>query len=661
MGDSGLRSTQTIDLSGLEGFLDVEEQHDNTFEALREYFQEEFGLGLEAVGLATRSEWLTVFPEELRGDLTHPSIDTLNKKDSVFENGNTWCPVSDNLGFMGVLVFQGELDESTIEQFHRIGPFILSYFRRLHHFQSASVREVVEVPSHPFFTSDALENKRGMQQIFQSSVDSIARIFECDNCRLFWRESPETLRLRAESNSTVDLDTKLVISNDPVIERVIDEGKSVLINDLPESDKSLGYSSNVRSFLSVPIQVDGRVRGTLNLSSNAADVYTREDLERFSAICDHLSTVYTATEELFDLTRYVEKVLDELPVGVLTYQMRQDELQLNPEAREILDVDQEEMKRKAFETRIKKQFDDSEILEIFDLKHDPERIPPKRYELSREGTHSPRIVQVMQSSLRDKEDILTGKLIVLSDITDQVRLNKQVSRTERLAALGELASSLAHEIKNPLTSIQGFVQMLPERTGDEEYIEKTARILDKECRRLDGLIGNLQSFAKPQLGHRQQFELRSVLDETLTLLRKEIEKNEIELKVDCSEDLQLYGDPSKIKQVIMNLSLNALEAMESEGELIIGCEESGREFGEFYVSDTGEGMGPEELEKIFNPFYTTKDDGTGLGMAITHRIVEEHGGYINIDSSPGEGTTVTVRIPRNEEVRSASKELKDRG
>jgi signal transduction histidine kinase len=254
----------------------------------------------------------------------------------------------------------------------------------------------------------------------------------------------------------------------------------------------------------------------------------------------------------------------------------------------------------------------------------------------------------MQSSLRDNEDILTGKLIVLSDVTRQVRLNQQVNRTERLAALGELASSLAHEIKNPLTSIQGFVQMLPERTEDQEYIEKTARILDKECNRLDGLIDNLHSFAKPQLGHRKQFRLGDVMDETLSLLRKEIEKNEIDLEVDCSGDLELYGDPSKIKQVIMNLSLNAVESMIDGGELYIECRERNGDYGEIIVRDTGVGMTEEEREKIFNPFYTTKDDGTGLGMAITHRIVEEHAGFVNIDSTPGQGTTVAVRIPRSD-------------
>ncbi|MFB6345001.1 MAG: ATP-binding protein [bacterium] len=649
MGDSGIRSKRSLDLSGLEDFPDLHEQQEDTFGTLQDYFDRQFDLTLKAVGLAANSDWLTVFPEERRGALTHPSIDALTQNRVVEKKRYTWCSVSDHLGFMGALVVDEDPAESLIDELRDLGPFILSYFRRIHQFQSASVREVVEVPSHPFFTSESLENKRGMQQIFQSSVDSIARIFECDNCRLFWRESPETLRLRAESNSTVDLNTELNISDDPVIERVIRDSKSVLINDLPESDQSLDYSPNVRSFLSVPVNVDGQVMGTVNLSSNTPDVYTRKDLEQFSAICDHLSTVYTATEELFDLTRYVEKVLDELPVGVLTYQMRSDKLQLNPEARNIFRMDCEEIKRKEFETKLKSRYLDTEILEIFDLDRDPDQIAPKKYELIEEDEELPRIVQAMQSSLRDSEEILTGKLIVLSDITQQTRLNEQVNRTERLAALGELASSLAHEIKNPLTSIHGFVQMLPERSDDEEYIEKTARILDKECQRLDGLIDNLHSFAKPQLGHRKTFSLREVIDQTLTLIRKEIEKEDVDLALTCSEDLTLYGDPSKIKQIIMNLSLNAVEAMPSGGELTIGCQPHGSDYGEIYVRDTGEGMTAEEQDKIFNPFYTTKEDGTGLGMAITHRIVEEHGGYINIDSTPGEGTNVSVLIPRHEQ------------
>jgi signal transduction histidine kinase len=239
-------------------------------------------------------------------------------------------------------------------------------------------------------------------------------------------------------------------------------------------------------------------------------------------------------------------------------------------------------------------------------------------------------------------------LVVVSEITEQVRLNEQVNRTERLAALGELASGLAHEIKNPLTSMHGFVQMLPERSDDQDFVEKTADILDRECKRLDELIENLHSYAKPQVGQRQEFELKELIEETLTLLRKEAEKSDVELKTEVPDGTKVFGDPSKIKQVIMNLSLNGIEAMRDGGVLQISCERTRDDYVRMKIQDEGVGMEEDELERIFNPFYTTKEDGTGLGMSISHRIVEDHGGLLRFDSAPKQGTTAEVLLPRQE-------------
>lgn len=625
------------------------EGRSEAFSVYRQFFRRELDLELEAIGLTDRSGGLSLHPQDRGSELNPPRSENLLAEGPVHNEDGCWYPVEDHLGFLGILLFDPCPDDSyDWNQVNALAPVLLTYFRRLEYFDSASNREELSLPSRRFLTEVSEGTLEGLEDIFQSTVESIARIFKCDNCRLFWRESPDILRLRAEQPATEDLDTELIVSKDPVIQQVIEEEKSILINDLPESADSLHESANLRSFLSVPLTYEGQVRGTINLSSQTADVYTREDLERFTAFCDHLSTVFASTRELVDLTRYVDKVMRNLPVGVLTYRIQSDDLHMNREAREILGFDEPTLPRELFENEVRDRLGGGEFLELLDIDERVDRESSRRYELQQEGTEPPRIIKAFRNTIRDSEDLLGGILIVISEITEQVQLNQQVSRAERLAALGELASSLAHEIKNPLTSIQGFVQMLPERKDDHEYVEKTADILRKECRRLDELIDNLHSYAKPQVGQRQKFSLAGLIAETVTLLRKQAEQKHVQIEVDVPEKLEVFGDSSKIKQVVMNLSLNAIEAMKTGGNLTIEGERTHRNEGRLVVRDTGVGMDDDQLEKIFNPFYTTKEEGTGLGMAITHRIVEDHGGIMNIDSSPGEGTTVEILLPTEE-------------
>lgn len=638
--ERGEQSDRALLDSLLENLRDREERSE-AFPAFREVFEEHFGLDLRAIGLLDQSNRLSVHSTNSKKWTVHadpPSVDRFLTEGAVEAEGGFWYPIVDAVGFVGVFFLaEKSVNDGLLETLDAVGPPLPSYFRRVEHFGSAFVREEFVPPEKGFWPNALGDRFEEEEEIFRSAVRSIARIFKCETCRLFWLESPNILKLKAGEPSSGDRGTELVVSKDPVIDQVINDGKSILINDMPDSEESLRNFSNIRSFLSVPIKYDGQVRGAINLSSGTPDVYTKEDLRRFTAFCEHLSTVFASTRELVDLTRYVDKVMSNLPVGVLTYRIRSDDVHFNREARNILGIDSNPLEREEFESLIESRMPDRSFLDLLDIDQTLDDVPPQRYELSDPDAESPRIIKAYRNSIRDSEDLLGCILIVVSEITEQVRLNEQVNRAERLAALGELASSLAHEIKNPLTSIQGFVQMLPDRAGDEEYIQKTAEILRKETKRLDELIENLHSYAQPQVGQRRKVDLRQIVDETLILLEKEAEKSDVELRVDVPSDLQVYGDASKLKQIVMNLSLNAIEAMPNGGELSILAEYNRSGDCRVLVEDTEVGMDDEQLEKIFNPFYTTKEEGTGLGMAISHRIVQDHGGMMNIDSSPGGG------------------------
>jgi len=283
------------------------------------------------------------------------------------------------------------------------------------------------------------------------------------------------------------------------------------------------------------------------------------------------------------------------------------------------------------------------ILSLDRLEDDRARIH-EELEVNLNDTH-PKTIEMHGTVVRDVEGDSPRALIVLNDVTERELLEEQVNRTERLAALGELATSLAHEIKNPLTSIQGFVQLLPQRVHDEEFVKKTSEVIERESSRLNTLVENLVSFGKPQLGSRSEIQLLEILDDVEMLVKQRLENEEIKYRRDTDNELKVYGDPQKLKQVLLNLIMNALDAMSPGDTLTVSAQSTRRNFTQINVIDTGKGMNEEEIDRIYNPFYTTKEEGTGLGLAISHRIIQEHGGSIVINSEPGEGTTVKISLP----------------
>jgi signal transduction histidine kinase len=245
---------------------------------------------------------------------------------------------------------------------------------------------------------------------------------------------------------------------------------------------------------------------------------------------------------------------------------------------------------------------------------------------------------------------------------------------ERLASLGELSAGIAHEIRNPLTGIGASAQLLKGRlAGEEGHVRLTDLILD-EVARLDRIVENMLEFASPA---QPRFRLQSVtacLEKAVELVREEAESSDVLTDVRFDEVPKAWIDPDQMEQVFLNLLKNAIQAMEdSGGDLKLGVrhverptyvrrqagrreEDRGRLEGgkgplhswvEVEITDTGHGMTPGEVERIFNPFYTTRRRGTGLGLSITQSIVQEHGGMISVTSTPGRGTTVLVDLPED--------------
>jgi two-component system NtrC family sensor kinase len=234
-------------------------------------------------------------------------------------------------------------------------------------------------------------------------------------------------------------------------------------------------------------------------------------------------------------------------------------------------------------------------------------------------------------------------------------------RADRLSSLGLLTAGLAHEIRNPLVAIRTFTQLLPERYEDAEFRDGFQGLALKEVDRICGLINDLLSFARPSKPNVAREYIDDVVDNIVRILEVQAKEKGIVIVHECANDLpKVWIDREQMKQVFMNLVLNAIQAMNGEGSIAISTREIHRtgtapvgHFVQVEVRDTGVGIPEENLDHIFDPFFTSgKDEGSGLGLAVSHQIVQEHGGFVTVESKLGQGTAFFVHVPVGAPVRA---------
>ena len=240
----------------------------------------------------------------------------------------------------------------------------------------------------------------------------------------------------------------------------------------------------------------------------------------------------------------------------------------------------------------------------------------------------------------------TTKARLISARALSEKLKKEVETTRHLAAIGKLAAGVAHEIRNPLSSIKGFATYFEKRYQDNPDDRETARIMVQEVARINRSITQLLEFAKPLAVEKKQVDIREMIAHSLKLLAHDLEKKSITAQVDIrSARSGFYTDPDRMNQILLNLYMNSLAAMDTGGTLQVTVSDilPGRDL-EIRVIDDGCGMDDTMLAEIFDPYFTTRPDGTGLGLSIVHRLVEKIGGEIRVHSTRGEGTTFIIRL-----------------
>jgi PAS domain S-box-containing protein len=272
----------------------------------------------------------------------------------------------------------------------------------------------------------------------------------------------------------------------------------------------------------------------------------------------------------------------------------------------------------------------------------------------RNGTTVP--VEMSTAPLRGLEGKDLGVVGVFRDVSQVRELEGQLRRSDRLAALGTLAAGLAHEIKNPLASLRTFTRIIPRKFDDARFRETFMRVVPHELERINGIVEQLLELARPSRLRPAPLTIPGVLDRVLELYANELDAKEIAVSREYARELPaITADPERLYEAFVNLVSNALAAMPPGGRLTVRtgwhrpAEPLARGGGarrvRIEIEDTGSGISPAEAEKVFDPFFTTKAEGTGLGLALTHKIIEDHGGNITFRSTPRVGTVFTVLLP----------------
>lgn len=338
---------------------------------------------------------------------------------------------------------------------------------------------------------------------------------------------------------------------------------------------------------------------------------------------------------------YTESILSSVSSGVISSDHRSRVVTANPEAARLLGRGEEDLVafplEKVFQGR-------DELLRAAGLVLSGER---KRATLETDmaiadGTTRPVAVRITPHL---SSGHTLGIVITLEDLTEVRDLTEQLLRADRLSSLGELVAGVAHEVRNPLGVIKASVQMMEQEMPPGCQSAELTRVMGQEIDRLDSLVNALLDFGRPSHSQFDSVAPGRILDEVMLLTGHYAKQQKVDVKKDYDGGLpRLWADEDRLKQIFVNLVSNAIQAMPEGGSLNIGAAAQDG-YLRISVTDTGIGIKPGEIGRIFDPFHTTRAEGSGLGLSIVHRIVDAHNGFITVDSEPGKGSTFVVGLP----------------
>lgn len=443
--------------------------------------------------------------------------------------------------------------------------------------------------------------------------------------------------------------------------RVVSQGIPLFIPDTKNArdmtwiDGVINRYQERKSVLYVPLKIKDKILGFLGVDRFRTRLkITQDDVESLVYFANQASIIienarlYKAVSD--------EKILSESIIncsvnGVIISDLTGNILNVNPRAEEILGIGRSEMLNKRIQDIFR--FDQTERRKIYRALMHNENIYYFDYNYSRpDGRRL--ILNLGGFAVIDENKNTLGAVTAITDMTEKKKMDDYLMRVERFAALGRIAAGIAHEIRNPLAGIYMTVQNLESEIGEHSIGGRDLKNILQEIDRIEKLIRDVFNLIRPMPLQVEKVDIHEQLLSTMSLLKKEMSRKKITLKTEFNAPAgHLKADPNRLRQVFLNLALNAIEAINGRNGVIELKTETVRggvgavDWMAIHFKDNGIGIPAGHLDRIFDPFYTTKSVGTGLGLTVSHKIIEDHRGMIEVESQKHRGTTIRVLLPIN--------------
>jgi PAS domain S-box-containing protein len=424
----------------------------------------------------------------------------------------------------------------------------------------------------------------------------------------------------------------------------------------PQTAKLATNMAEMGTYLLIPMKSAAAALGLIAFGQkNSRDIYTQEDEEVLSSVTAALVTAIEKNQlftKVGELHLHLERIMSSMHGAVIAIDTNGVITTINTEAKSLLG---------GVETRQELSALDPKVAEVLQqtLKNKQD-IPDVEMNIhDANGTEVP--VVVSASCIETKDNEILGAMVLIYNMTQIKDLESNVHRADRLQSIGTLAAGMAHEIKNPLQSIKTFTQLLLERYDDKDFRQTFAEVVPPEVSRIDTIVTRLLHFSRPSTVRFAPQDLRLIIENVLALVKNQLRATGVELETAFPEEpLEITADEQQLHQVFLNLVLNAIQAMRTTEErhlkihfLSDRTNLMRRKKAPFLnvkcirvcITDTGVGIPKRHMNELFTPFFTTKEDGSGLGLSVVHGIVTEHEGEIDVKSIEGKGSTFTVTFP----------------
>lgn len=439
-----------------------------------------------------------------------------------------------------------------------------------------------------------------------------------------------------------------------VMGRVAKLRQPILVEDVRKLPDYVSGIPGACSELAVPLVSRDKLVGVFNVESPRPGAFSEADIDplltlgRQAAISIENARLYerlrSVSEDYQQLNQFNERILKSVSLGIYTVDTQLRITSWNRKMTEMSGLNSDEVVGALLPERFPALREEGVLQRIDTVLKSGHKAKLRLLHRNLDGGF--RFQKRRLAPLHD-DDKVTGVVVIVEDITEFKQLLDQTIQSEKLAEVGRLSAGIAHEINNPLALVAYASQLLRREGPLNPFQEEMADKIDNEVNRLKNLTGGLLSFSGNRQSHARLVDLNELIAEVCTLLNFEMQRKSVQLETDFAELPVFNADPNKLKQVVINLVMNAAQAMDGAGTVTLRTLVAPNGNYELQVIDDGSGMDEELQKTIFEPFVTTKSEGegTGLGLYICQNLVREHGGVISVESAPGEGTCFRIQLP----------------